>query len=253
MPELVEVADRVWVARYAAHDVNVTVVGGERGALVVDTRESEQAGRELLEDLRRLGLVTVTAVACTHDHFDHVGGNGALAAAYPGLEVVAHEDAAVPGVTRTFSSVHVLDLGDRAVELFHPGRAHTSGDLVVRVPDADVLVAGDLVEEATPPWYGEDSWPMEWPVALDLVLGLVSPGTVVVPGHGAPVDRDFVERQRADVGTVAETLRDLVGRGVPEADALAAATWPFPPEHVAAAVPRAYAQLPRAQKLLPLV
>ena len=50
----------------------------------------------------------------------------------------------------TFSSARVLDLGDRAVELVHPGRGHTGGDLVVRVPDADVVLAGDLVEESAP-------------------------------------------------------------------------------------------------------
>ena len=48
----------------------------------------------------------------------------------------------------TFSSAVALDLGDRAVELVHPGRGHTGGDLVVRVPDVDVVLAGDLVEES---------------------------------------------------------------------------------------------------------
>ena len=86
--------------------------------------------------------------------------------------------------TRTFSSAVQLDLGDRAVELIHPGRGHTAGDLVVRVPDADVLLGGDLVEESDPPFIGDDSWPLEWPLTLDLVLGLMTDATVVVPGHG---------------------------------------------------------------------
>jgi hypothetical protein len=38
---------------------------------------------------------------------------------------------------------------------------------------------------------------------------------VVVPGHGAPVDRGFVERQRDDLGVVAETIRYHAERGVP--------------------------------------
>ncbi len=38
-----EVADRCWVARYELVDVNVRVVGGERGLLVVDTLASEAA------------------------------------------------------------------------------------------------------------------------------------------------------------------------------------------------------------------
>ncbi len=97
----------------------------------------------------------------------------------------------------------------------HPGRGHTAGDLVLRVPDADVLLAGDLVEESarTPCRSASDCCPMDWPLSLDIVLGLTTPGSVVVPGHGAPVDRDFVEEQRNTIGIVAETIRDLAGRG----------------------------------------
>jgi glyoxylase-like metal-dependent hydrolase (beta-lactamase superfamily II) len=165
-------------------------------------------------------------------------------------EVLATE--IVPADT-TFSSAVALDLGDRLVELVHPGRGHTAGDLVVRVPDADVLLAGDLVEESGPANLGEDSWPMDWPLALDIVLGLLTSTSVVVPGHGAPVDREFVEEQRNTIGIVAETIRDLATRGVPVDQALDAADWPYPREVLAAAVRRGYDQLPRSQKRLPLV
>jgi glyoxylase-like metal-dependent hydrolase (beta-lactamase superfamily II) len=167
---------------------------------------------------------------------------------------IAATEPVVPG--RTFSSAMALDLGDRQVELLHPGRGHTGGDLVVRVPDADVLVAGDLVEESAlrhgVPGFGSDCYPLEWPAALDLVLGLLGPGSVVVPGHGAPVDQDFVGEQRAAIGVVAETIRDLAGRGVPVAQALDAAPWPYPAEELADAVRRGYAQLPPAGRRLPM-
>ena len=158
----------------------------------------------------------------------------------------------VPADT-TFSSVTAIDLGDRAVELVHPGRGHTGGDLVVRLDDADVLLAGDLVEESGMPAYGDDCFPMEWPTSLDLVLNLVGPNTVVVPGHGAPVDRDFVQEQRSAIGVVAETIRDLAGRGVPLGQALESAEWPYPSERLANAVRRGYEQLPRSSKRLPLI
>ena len=82
------------------------------------------------------------------------------------------------------------------------------------------LLAGDLVEESATPSYGEDCFPLDWPHALDLTLELIGPATVVVPGHGAPVDREFVWGQRSAIGVVAQTIRDLAGRGVPPGEAL---------------------------------
>jgi glyoxylase-like metal-dependent hydrolase (beta-lactamase superfamily II) len=287
MSEFTEVADRVWVARYAWFDVNVSVVAGSAGLLLVDTNASDLAAREVLGDLRQLSAAPLLAAVNTHVHFDHTFGNGVVVAD-EGAELIAHEEAAaalpahaaeiraqaaadvkeddryaelvateevVP--QRTFSSALTLDLGDRLVELVHPGRGHTSGDVVVRVPDADAVLAGDLVEESAArdgvPGFGSDCYPMDWPTTLDLVLNLVGSGTVVVPGHGAPVGRDFVQEQRAAIGVVAETIRDLAGRGVPLDQALDAAEWPYPREALADAVRRGYEQLPRAQKRLPLL
>ncbi|MBV9832356.1 MAG: MBL fold metallo-hydrolase [Marmoricola sp.] len=255
MPSFVEVADRVWVARYQRHDVNVSVVEGELGLVVVDTNSAAGIA-ETMEDLRRLSPRPVVAIVNTHAHFDHVEGNSTLRETYDGPPVTAHESAAAaiePPPGRTFSSVATIDLGDRALELVHPGRGHTDGDLVVRVEGADVLLAGDLVEESAAPAYGKDSFPMDWPLSLDLVLDLVGAATVVVPGHGAPVDRTFVEEQRAAIGVVAETIRDLASRGVRVDDALGETQWPYPAEVLEHAVRRGYAHLPRSQKRLPLL
>ncbi|MGI8645798.1 MAG: MBL fold metallo-hydrolase [Nocardioides sp.] len=283
MPDFTEVADRVWVARYAWFDVNVSLVGSDRGLLVVDTHGSAAAAREVVDDVRRLGVGEVVAIANTHAHFDHTFGNDTFRTSYGEIPIHAHESAASDleefaartrqryatsaddphrddiAATRvvlpdhTFSSAVALDLGARMVELVHPGRGHTSGDLVVRVPDADVVLAGDLVEESAAPSYSDDAFPMEWPLTLDTVLSLTTSGSVIVPGHGAPVDRDFVEQQRNEIGIVAETIRDLAGRGVPVESALQSAEWPFPRAGLAEAVRMGYQHLPRSQKRLPLI
>jgi glyoxylase-like metal-dependent hydrolase (beta-lactamase superfamily II) len=283
----VEVADRCWVARHDYLDVNVGLVGGALGLLVVDTHCSEVEARRVVEQIRRLGVGEVVAVVNTHEHFDHTFGNVVLTEAYDGPPIHAHEDAAtglarsgpllqreaaaddgdprhadiaatrIVMPTETFSSALAVDLGDRQVELIHPGRGHTGGDAVVRVADADVLFAGDLVEESSlrggVPGFGDDCFPMEWPATLDLVISLLGSGSVVVPGHGDPVGRDFAEEQRSAIGVVAETIRDLASRGVPVRDALGAAEWPYPAEELEHAVRRGYEHLPRTARTLPLI
>ncbi|HYO41455.1 MAG TPA: MBL fold metallo-hydrolase [Nocardioidaceae bacterium] len=283
----VEVADRCWVARSEFLDVTVGLVGGSRGLLVVDTHASEVEARRVVEQVRSLGAGEVVAVVNTHEHFDHTFGNVVFFEQYDGPPIVAHEEAAdaLPASgaamqreaagddtdlrhadiaatrillpTETFSSARVLDLGDRLVEVIHPGRGHTAGDAVVRVGDADVLFAGDLVEESAVrsgvPGYGPDCFPMEWPATLDLLISMLTPGSVVVPGHGLPVGKEFVEEQRSAIGVVAETIRDLASRGVPAGDALQAAAWPYPTEELAHAVRRGYEHLPRTSRTLPLI
>ena len=51
-----EVADRVWVARQEWFDLNVCLVGGADGLLVVDTQASGRAARAIVDDVRALGV-----------------------------------------------------------------------------------------------------------------------------------------------------------------------------------------------------
>ncbi len=277
-----EVADRVWVARQEWYDLNVCLVRGEAGLLVVDTQASARAARAIIEEVRDLGIGDVTGIVNTHEHFDHTFGNVAFREAYGEVPIHAHEVAAertidagerikerfavewddpyrdevieteIVPADHTFSSVRVLDLGDRQVELAHPGRGHTAGDIVIRVPDADVVLAGDLIEESGPPAYGEDCHPLDWPGTLDVVINLLGRDTVLVPGHGALVDRDFVEEQRQDIAITAQTIRDLAADGVSPERALGDGVWPFPRDGLQHAVTRGYEQLPPGGRSLPL-
>jgi hypothetical protein len=77
--------------------------------------------------------------------------------------------------------------------------------------------------------------------------------TVVVPGHGQVVDKEFVQDQRIELGVIAETIRDLASRGVPQSEALAQGEWPWDPERLVSAVRLGYEHLPRSQKRLPLI
>jgi glyoxylase-like metal-dependent hydrolase (beta-lactamase superfamily II) len=261
-----EVADGCFVGRHEHLDVNTTLLVGGEAALLVDTRASLMQGRELAEHVRRVTPRPLSYVINTHVHFDHLFGNGA----FTGVPIVAHESvpSALPAHSEriralyvadrgdqhreevlttqpvppdtTFSSVWATDLGDRLVELVFLGRGHTDGDIVVRVPDADLVCAGDLVEESGPPGYGPDSWPLEWGLTLEQLSNVLGRSTVVVPGHGALVDKGFVLDQRLDVVDVAEQIHALKDRRVPVEEALAAGRWPFPVEGLADAVARGY-------------
>lgn len=279
-----EVGDRCFVARYPEWDVNVGLVLGADGALVVDTRASAEQGAAIREDARKVAPhQEVRWVVNTHQHFDHTFGNIAMA----GARVVAHERAAAglethaarikaliaadpstdpehPAITVevleqvlatplrhpdvTFAAAYGLDLGDRVVELRHLGRGHTDGDLLLVVPDADVVFAGDLVEEAGPPSFGEDSFPLDWGSTLARVAARVADATVVVPGHGMPVDRAFVARQAADVARAGQLIESVAAQGVPVERAATeiGADWPFPDPPSESAIGRGYWQLARS-------
>lgn len=256
-----EVADQVWTAVAQPESVNTVVVAGARGLLVVDPGSSPGQGREVRASAERLtGLPVVGAVA-THAHHDHLFG----LAAFDDLLTWGHErlaaalgsplsvDAAARlGVdvgalrppNRPFALATGVDLGERWVEMAHLGEGHTSSDVVVVVADADVVLVGDLMESATPPWFGEDSAPDLWPSTLDSVLGLMASGRVTaVPGHGSPMTFEDALMQRGRIAAVAGEIERLLVAGVPVEDALEQGSWPFPAEHVAGGVRAGYRRL----------
>src|SRR5689334_11021055 len=70
---------------------------GSADALVVDPSEAEPVLRAL--DGRGL---TLAAILNTHHHWDHVGGNEALLARFPGIDVFGHasDKGRIPGQTQ---------------------------------------------------------------------------------------------------------------------------------------------------------
>jgi cyclase len=86
-------------------------------------------------------------------------------------------------VRRRFSLVR----GDRTIDIRHFGWGNTPGDLIVYLPNEQVVVTGDLVVYPTP--YVFDSHIASWQASLDSLRALGA--TTLVPGHG-PVLRDFV-------------------------------------------------------------
>jgi glyoxylase-like metal-dependent hydrolase (beta-lactamase superfamily II) len=134
--------------------------------------------------------------------------------------------------------VATLTVGGRPVQLRHLGRGHTDNDLVLTVPDAALVIAGDLVEEGAPPQFGS-AYPLDWPGTLDAVAELVTGR--LVPGHGAVVDREYVEAQRAEHAELVAKARDGYANGRPAEDV--ATELPYFGDCATEAVERAYLQL----------
>ena len=259
-----EVGPDVFVRRYRELDLNVGLVLGDGAAMVIDTRSTHPQAAEVLRDLRDVTDIRPTVIVNTHAHFDHCFGNAVMLP----CEIWGHEACAADlrtrggeirasaaawltgAAARDVASVEIVPpdhlvrdrrafhLGGRAVELRHLGRGHTDGDIVVVVPDARVVFAGDLVEEGAPPSFG-DAWPLDWPDTVRR-LALFATGAVV-PGHGDVVDRRYVERQGADLATIAATIRAAHAQGIPESDAVRLVH--LPRITAADAVGRGYAQL----------
>jgi glyoxylase-like metal-dependent hydrolase (beta-lactamase superfamily II) len=241
----VEVGDRVFCRRYEPWDVSVGVVVGADGVLVVDTRASRDEANELLDDLRVLDRRRPQWVVNTHWHFDHTFGNAQFVPAelWGHVSLPARLGDAPPD--HLVGDRATLDLGDRAVVLRHLGPGHTDGDVVVLVPDAGVVFAGDLVEESGPPAYGDDSFPLVWPSTTARLVGVLRGDDRVVPGHGGVVDRRFVAEQQRNLAEVARAIRHAWVGEVPLEDALAEAgeDWPWPADALVQAVARGYAEL----------
>jgi len=109
-----------------------------------------------------------------------------------------------------------IDLGGITVLIDHEV-GHTPTDLVVRVPDRDIVFTGDLVFEKSYP-VAFDCDMSSWRKALDRLAGY-GPGARFVPGHG-PVCGVEVVREFADLIDDLHSHADKMikdGAGVEEA------------------------------------
>ena len=243
-----ELGPSVWRAVAEPDAVNLVLIAGDERALLVDTGSSPEQGRAVRAAVAEVSGVPLEVVVVTHAHHDHLLGLPAFA----DLTTVGHED--VPGPNRSMVLAVAFDLGGRRVEVAHLGRGHTGGDLVVVVPEADLLVVGDLVESAGPPSLGPDSFLQEWPVTVDGVIGLMTGATRAVPGHGDPVDRPYVYEQRGRLSSIAGEVRRLAEAGVSAADAVDRGDWAYPVATLVPGLAAAFAQLGpvAARRTLPL-
>jgi len=127
-----------------------------------------------------------------------------------------HPDYPPNPVTRTFTDRLTLESGNHRIELIHmPG--HTAPQTSVFLPDEGVVFTGDNVFHKTRTWIQEGN-PWEWLAALESIRALDV--EVIVPGHGEPCDKSYLDVQARIIRDWVGVMEDWIAKGMTEEDAL---------------------------------
>jgi glyoxylase-like metal-dependent hydrolase (beta-lactamase superfamily II) len=201
-----EIGPGLW-AFTAEGDPNSGVIVGDDAVMVVEAQATPRLARQVIERVRAVTDKPISHLVLTHYHAVRVLGASAYGvpaivmseaaramvaergqedresefARFPRL-FRGHEE--IPGLTWptvTFSDRMSVYLGRRRVDLTRLGRAHTAGDIVAFVPDANVMFTGDIVEYRSACYCGDGHF-HDWPGTLARIRAFAP--DAVVPGRG---------------------------------------------------------------------
>ena len=194
--------DLAWVTN------TVTLIYGERDAVLVDTFLSVQHSKELVDWLVESGK-NLTTIYITHAHGDHFFGLKLLLDRFPDAKafatrsvVTAMQNQIKPDVVRSFweprfpgqvpSELVVPEILDgntlylegEELNVVHLGHTDTSDTTALHVPSIGLVVSGDAVYNNTHLYLAEcdEKARGEWLSALDKIEALHP--RAVIAGHG---------------------------------------------------------------------
>jgi glyoxylase-like metal-dependent hydrolase (beta-lactamase superfamily II) len=229
--EFREVRPGVATATLEDAEAVATLIVGPSRCLLVDTGSSPAQGMALRQAARRVADQPLEVVVVTHGHWDHAFG----LAAFADLDTIGHEqlaqdlrcqenrrwakrhrvkldDLTVPRTS--LSLIGVRDLGGLTVEIASFAPAHSRSDLVVAIGAYSTLIVGDLVEAAGPQ-FDETTSLDGWVKSLDALYALLRDDTLVIPGHGAPLDAGQVAHVRSGMAAIWDQAEWAFRQGVP--------------------------------------
>ena len=160
----------------AEGDPNSGIIVGDDSVMVIDAQATPTLARQVIQKVRSVTDKPISHLVLSHYHAVRVLG----AAEYKASK--GHEE--IPGLTwptTTFDKKMSLFLGKRRVDLYFLGRAHTAGDIVIHVPDSNVLFTGDIVEYKSACYCG-DAHLQDWPKTLGKIAKFQA--VSLVPGRG---------------------------------------------------------------------
>ena len=189
----------------AEGDPNTGVIIGEDSVMIIDAQATPRLASKVVEKIRTVTDKPISHVVLSHYHAVRVLG----ASAYDAEQIIMSEKArsmvvergqedwdseferfprlfqgheSIPGLTwptTTFNDRMTIYLGRRRVDLMFLGRAHTAGDIVAYVPDANVMFTGDIVEYKSACYCGDGHF-HDWPGTLEAIrrwdVDAIAPG-----------------------------------------------------------------------------
>ena len=211
-----QLADHVAVIDTAGS--NVVLVSDKEEAVLIGGGMPTQA-RDLLRVIEpESKRDVVPTLINTHWHPAHTGVNERLGKR--GAKIIAHENtklwmeayvfvewegrayaprpkSALPNVT-TYDSGEIT-CGRERIRYRHLPQAHTDGDLYAFLPEANVLVTGDLLHVGRYPVidYSTHGWIGGYLDATEALLQIADSQTLIVPGKGPVQTRAALEEQLA--------------------------------------------------------
>jgi glyoxylase-like metal-dependent hydrolase (beta-lactamase superfamily II) len=234
-------ADGVWML--TGWGGNIGVAAGDDAVFIVDDQFAPLTER-ISEAIRTLGHGDVDFVLNTHWHGDHTGGNENFGQA--GALIVAHENVrrrmsvdqfleafnrtveasppdALPVVTFTTDIAFHLNGDD--IEALHVAEAHTDGDAIVFMRNANVLHMGDTYFSGRYPFIDLSSGGSIDGVigAAEVGLELADDATRIIPGHGPLSSRADLQQYRDLLATVRDRVAAMIGEGMSEEEVVSAA------------------------------
>ncbi|HEX6994253.1 MAG TPA: MBL fold metallo-hydrolase [Gammaproteobacteria bacterium] len=199
---------------------NIVVFTSDDAVLLVDSKFENEYDR-YMELLRTVTDKPVKYVINTHMHPDHTGGNIRLEGL--GADIIATENArarlaAIQQMglpTITFDDHLRLYFGEHVMDLYWFGRGHTDGDLVIHLPEENMILTGDLFAGGDPfvraidPAAGGTL--KEWGPTVARVLELEF--DTVIPGHSEPTDRATLQAFQDETLRMEALITEMLSAG----------------------------------------
>lgn len=160
-------------------------------AFLFDTPMTDSLTMNLVTWLKDSMNLTITGFVPNHWHEDCMGG--LLYLQRQKIESYANQltiDMAktkhLPIPAHGFKDSLQLQLGDKLIQCYYPGPAHTVDNIVVWIPSEQILFAGCMVKSANSKNLGNtaDGDLVAYPKTIDRLMQRFPNAKIVIPGHG---------------------------------------------------------------------